>query len=116
MLTGIENFLSMDAIEERFYAKNRVDDKKGKIVEIQELDKMALCDYLCGEQRDVEDFADFAVVVDIIRSWLRTLGSISGPALGVGEGDGTGTGTQAGVAEIVQVDDSRCSDDSEPSE
>lgn len=81
MATGIENLLSTAAIEDRFYSKNVVDDKKGKIVEIQELDKMSLCAYLCEVKRDVADFAEFAAVVAIIRSWLQTLGLISGPAL-----------------------------------
>jgi hypothetical protein len=70
MSTGIENLLPEGSIEDRFYAKKIIDDKKGKFGEIRELDKTSLCAYLCDVKRDPNDFTGFVGLLETIRVWL----------------------------------------------
>ena len=56
--TGVENLLPDSAFEERFFVVKEI--KRGaNRTTIRELNKSALCDYLCKEKREPEDFERF---------------------------------------------------------
>ena len=67
--TGVENLLPDSAFEERFFVVKEI--KRGaNRTTIRELNKSALCDYLCKEKRDPKDFERFGETLDILEELL----------------------------------------------
>jgi hypothetical protein len=67
---GVENLLRPSAIPDELYKPRTVVSEYGETTQSEKLDKTALCDLLCGEDADVENFRDFEPVLEAIRSAL----------------------------------------------
>ena len=69
--------------EDMFATKDK-DYSNGDSAQIRDLKKTRLCQYLCDEKRDPGDFRGFAVVLDMIEEWRRSLPTIVTPTGGQG--------------------------------
>ena len=68
---GIENLFPDHLFIEDFYIlKTKLGDY-GEENQIQEFQKMKFCTWLCSQRRNPNDFADFKVIVDIIKDFLN---------------------------------------------
>ncbi len=56
---GIENLLNSAVFEERFYRVETTDVAGGDTKTLRQLDKTALCNHLCIDERDAANFAAF---------------------------------------------------------
>ena len=68
---GIENLFSDHLFTEEFYALKTKFGDYGEENHIQEFQKMKFCTWLCLQKKDVKDFADFKVIVDILNDFLN---------------------------------------------
>lgn len=69
---GIENLLPPTLFEhdrERFYRLREKEGDYGTKKKNEEFDKMEFCQYICNERRNVDDFANFQSVIDILDQW-----------------------------------------------
>ena len=67
---GVENLILPEAIPEELYKTKVTVSDYGETTKSEKLDKTALCTLLCGEDADASNFADFAPVLQAIRSAL----------------------------------------------
>lgn len=65
---GVENLLRPAGIPEEMYKTKTIVSDYGETTKSEKLDKTGLCDLLCGENADVDNFEDFKPVLEAIRS------------------------------------------------
>ncbi len=66
--SGIENLFSMNLFEDRFYHEFPRDD--GGYV--KKLNKNKFCQWICADRREADDFANFSVIVEILKEFVET--------------------------------------------
>lgn len=82
---GVENLLP-PSVSSQFYSTRTSVSDYGERVESEKFDKSALCDFVCGEDADVENFRDFQPVLDEIRSILLAAENEEDVVLGTASG------------------------------
>lgn len=63
---GIENLLPEHIFENKFFDNRLVERDDGGSVTTVTLNKMRLCDFVCGEQKNKEDFVNFLGVINLV--------------------------------------------------
>lgn len=67
---GIENLFPDHLVREEFYIWREKIGDYGEKKKFQEFQKMKFCKWLCEERRKPEDFIDFKVIIDFIKTCL----------------------------------------------
>jgi hypothetical protein len=67
---GIENLFPDHLFKPEFYVWRETTGDYGEVKKFQEFQKMKFCKWLCEERRNPEDFKDFKVIVDFIKTCL----------------------------------------------
>jgi len=67
---GIENLFPDHLFTKNFYIPKRVIGNYGEEIQKEEFQKMRFCKWMCEERREPNDFADFKVIIDIIKECL----------------------------------------------
>lgn len=67
---GIENLLPNELFESRFYQMKQSIGDYGEAKQIQEFKKMEFCTWICEDRKNVDDFINFDVVVNILKDFL----------------------------------------------
>ncbi|MDB9512537.1 hypothetical protein PN499_15200 [Kamptonema animale CS-326] len=70
---GIENLFPDRLFTPDFYSQKTKFGDYGEENQIQEFQKMRFCKWICEQKRQVNDFADFKVIIDIIKECLGTV-------------------------------------------
>ena len=70
---GIENLFPDHLFTQDFYLTKTKYGDYGEVNQIQEFQKMKFCKWICEERKQADDFADFKVIVDIIKECLGTV-------------------------------------------
>ncbi len=69
---GIENLLPDEMITHEFYVKSSSDNGAGKIVNIEELDKVKLCDSVVGRLNGSHDLSGFSNFIQNLSEFLES--------------------------------------------
>ncbi len=67
---GIENLFPDHLFTQDFYTPKQTVGKYGENNHTQEFQKMRFCKWMCEERKEPNDFADFKVIIDIIKECL----------------------------------------------
>ena len=74
---GIENLFSSDLFEERFYKTEVKEGDYGERNIITEFKKKEFCQWICENGKNAKDFANFVVIVDILKEFVEAYQSAS---------------------------------------
>jgi hypothetical protein len=70
---GIENLLDPDVLTADMIKTSVKEEGNGRKVIVEQLDKAALCRYLCEVKRDPSDFVGFEPVIGLLEEWVAAV-------------------------------------------
>ena len=68
---GIENLFPMKLFKDCFYDEKIKERSDGGEMTIRELNKPKLCRWICEDRKNANDFANFDVIVDILKEFVK---------------------------------------------